>query len=405
MAVLSDSPFADRDAPSPEFIAAMRRQYPVESETDQLLVRKLERRAGPPYTRITKDELKRCLNAMLGEVIKGDFSITDERWFTGGVSKIQLGFTLSYVDAAKGRVTERLVLRMDPSESMNTTSRLREYELLRAFDGTVPVPKVFWVDSEGKWFPEPALIYAFVPGVTKPTTTQTGSISGLGTNFGPEWRERLAPQFMDYLVRIHTFDHSRYQFKSLDRPEAGTTQSALWQVNRARRTWEEDRGEDFPLMEIAGNWLERNLPVTDRVSVVHGDYRSGNFLFDESSGRILAWLDWERGHLGDRHRDLAWSTQHFMGHYGEDGTYYVCGLIPEKEFFARYEDASGLPVDRKKLDFYRVLSCYQIIVSTMATAYRVVRLGKSHQDILLARVRSQVPLAARMMQQILSKLA
>jgi len=85
-------------------------------------------------------------------------------------------------------------------------------------------------------------------------------------------------------------------------------------------------------MEIAANWLERNLPKVDHVSVVHGDYRSGNFLFDERSGQFTAWLDWERGHLGDRHRDLAWSTQPFLGHYSDDGkTYYVCGLIPQDD--------------------------------------------------------------------------
>jgi aminoglycoside phosphotransferase (APT) family kinase protein len=41
---------------------------------------------------------------------------------------------------------------------------------------------------------------------------------------------------------------------------------------------------------------------------VHGDYRSGNFLLDEGSGRITATLDWESGHLGDRHADLAYCT-------------------------------------------------------------------------------------------------
>ena len=306
-----------------------------------------------------------------------------------------MGFTLRWNDPLRGPARDRLVVRMDPSESSNTTSRLREYELLGAFDGVVPVPRVFWLDPDGRWFPEPALLYAFAPGVTKPRTTGTGKVSGLGTVFGPELRKLLAPQFIRHLAAIHTLDISNRTFTSMDRPALGSTQSALWQLNRARRLWEEDRGEDFPLMEVAANWLARNLPTIDRASVVHGDYRSGNFLFDEASGEINAWLDWERGHIGDRHRDLAWTTQSTMGHYSEDGkTYFVCGLVPQDEFYRRYEEASGLSVDPERLVFYQILNCYQIIVSAIATAYRIARLGKSHQDVLLARVKGIAPAVA-----------
>ena len=85
-------------------------------------------------------------------------------------------------------------------------------------------------------------------------------------------------------------------------------------------------------------------------------------------------------------------TQLAMGHYSEDGkTYYVCGLIPADEFYQRYEQASGLKVDPDRLVYYKILNCYQIIGSVVATAYRVARLGKSHQDILLARVKGMAP--------------
>ena len=182
---------------------------------------------------------------------------------------------------------------------------------------------------------------------------------------------------------------------SFDVPRVGTTDSALWELNRARRLWEEDRGEDFPLMEVAANWLARNLPTLDHVSVVHGDYRSGNFLFDEDTGEVTGWLDWERGHLGDRHRDLAWSTQPVCGHYAEDGvTYLVCGLVPLESFYREYERASGLAVDPERLMWYRVLNAYSMVVSVLGSAYRVVRLGKTHQDVLLQRVEGMFPVLA-----------
>lgn len=381
------------DDPPKAFIEEMRRRFPTERETDELLVRKLERRGGPPYTPVSLRELVDGLHALLEERVQGDFEVSNARWFTGGASKIQMGFDLRWEDPVRGPSNDRMMLRMDPAESHNATSRRREFELLQAFDGVIPVPPAYWVDEDARHFPEPVLIYGFIDGVTKPRRTKTGQVSGMGTNFGPELRARLRPQYLEHLAEIHTLEPPA--FASMDVPEIGTTEAALWQLNRARRVWEEDRGEDVLLMEVAASWLERNLPVLDRVSVVHGDYRSGNFLFDEQTARITGWLDWERGHLGDRHRDLAWSTQPILGHYAEDGkTYLVSGLVPLDSFYEDYERVSGLSVDPERVLWYRILNAYAIIASTLGTAYRVVRLGKTHQDVLLARVEGVWPTVA-----------
>lgn len=375
---------AERDAGGAEFVARMRACYPTEREIDAMLTRKMLRRAGPPYRPISLQGLTDCLSALLRDKIGNDFEISDQRWFSGGASKIQMGLTLRWQQPGVGPTTSRLVLRMEPSESLNATSRWREFQILQAFAGVLPVPAVHWVDPDGTWFPEPTLIYAFAEGVAKPSRA-VGKVAGIGTNYGPGLRERLAPQFIDHLARIHTFEHEHLTLDAFDRPSVGTTQSALWQLNRARRIWEEDRGEDLPLMEVAATWLERHLPTLDRVSVVHGDYRNGNFLFDEGDARITAVLDWERGYLGDRHRDLAWTTAHSYGHLAEDGkTFLACGLCPVDELLARYQQQSGLAVDPERLRYYRIFNNYQIVVTALASSYRVVRLGKTHQDVLIA---------------------
>ncbi len=380
----------ERDAPSPEFIQAMRDRFPTEREIDQMLTRRMHRRPGSPFAALSLAQLSQRLREMLSEQLDGAFEISGERWLAGGASKIQMRCTLSHEST-----TTDLVVRMEPSESLNASSRLREFEVLRALEGVIPVPKTYWVDADARWFPEPALVYAMADGVAKPSNATTGAVTGMGTNFGPELRAVLAPQFVEHLARIHTFDHAAAEMSSFDRPEVGTTQSAAWQVNRARRVWEEDRGEDLPILEVAINWLERNLPELDHAGIVHGDYRSGNFLFDERTGRFTAVLDWERGYIGDRHRDLAWSTTRSVGHLAEDGkTFLVCGLLPLEEFYAAYEERSGLSVDRQRLRFYEILNRFQQVETLLATSYRVVRLGKSHQDILVARIEGAAYLIA-----------
>jgi aminoglycoside phosphotransferase (APT) family kinase protein len=392
------------DRPSAAFIAGMERRYPVEAEINKFLVRKMQRRADGPFNRCGLDEIQARLARFLTDTVTADFEISNVRWLNGGASKLQIAFDLAWQDPIRGRSRETLVLRMEPSEALNANSRLREYELLSAFKGVVPVPEVYFLDEDGDWFPEPTLVYSFERGVTKPRATQSGKLAGLGTEFGRALRDKLAPQFVEYLTKIHTFDHIGHKFSSMDRPETDSTQSALWQLNRARRVWEEDSGESIPLMAVASNWLEHHLPTLDAVSVVHGDYRSGNFLFDEESARMTAWLDWERGHLGDRHRDLAWTTQPTFGHFDTDGkTYLVCGLIPIDEFYRQYEALSGLAIDADKVLFYRILNSYQLVVTNLATAYRVARLGKSHQDVLLARLRALAPAHLRNLSALLAE--
>ena len=93
-----------------------------------------------------------------------------------------------------------------------------------------------------------------------------------------------------------------------------------------------------------------------------------------------------------------------MGHVGEDGkTSYVCGLVPLDEFYRRYEDTSGLAVDPERLMYYQILNGYQILVSAVATGYRVARLGKSHQDVMLARVKGIAPSVAHDLTRLLKE--
>ena len=372
-----------RDAPTESFIKQMRERFPTEREFDSMLTRKLQHRNSPRRAATTLKEFSVYLDAFLRAHLDNDFEVSRLRWMTGGGSKIQLAFSLNWNDPEHGRTTTQMVIRMEPQESLNATSRMREFQLIRAFAKTLPVPRIFWVDPDGRWFPEPSLIYAFANGVTKPSAIE-GRVSGVGNDFGPRLRLLLGPQFIEHLAAIHSFDFSASDLSAFDVPKTGSTESALWQLNRARRIWEEDRGEDLPILEIASNWLERNLPTLDRVSVLHGDYRAGNFLFDEASGQVTAWLDWERGYLGDRHRDLAWITMPLFGHYAEDRTtLLVSGLVPLEDFYSKYEAASGLKIDMKRLRYYRILNSYQLIASILGTGYRVARLGRSHQDILL----------------------
>ncbi len=373
----------DKNRPSPEWIEHLRKRYPCEQEIDRVLTRKLERRAGPPYAPVTLDILQAGTEALLRTQLTEPFTITDTRWLSGGASKLQMAFVLHWNQPGVGRVSTPLVLRMEPSEAITETSRLREFQIIKALEGKVPVPPTYWIDAYGEYLPYPAIVYGFAEGGTKPSKSSS-SVSGVGIFMPPEIRETLGQQFVDHLAITHTFDWQQADIGAYDRPAAGT-EALEWALNHWERVWEEDAHEDVPLMRLTMAWLRRNMPPVDHISVIHGDYRLGNFLYTEHDLRISAWLDWELAYLGDRHEDLSWSAKRQFGHLAEDGkTFLVAGFLPIEEYLSRYERASGLKVDPKRMQYYDIFNNYKAIAIVLATGYRAPCNGKTHQDVLVA---------------------
>ena len=373
----------DKNHPSVAWIDHLRKKFPCETMVDRVLTRKLQRRAGPPYTAVPLETLVKGVQALLTAELKDPFELANPRWLIGGASKVHMAFELTWNLAGVGRTTRSMVLRMEPAESTAETSRLREFQLIKAFDGVVPTPEVYWVDEDGKYLPYPALICGLVKGVTKPTDMPPDLAAGLGVNYGTKLRPILGAQFVDCMAKIHTLDWRKADLSTLDAPALGK-QAVEWQLNWWERVYEEDVHEDIPLMRLTMAWLRANMPVADHISVVHGDYRTGNFLYTEHDNKISAILDWELGHLGDRHEDIAYAALPTFGHFAEDGkTFLIGSFLSEKDYYAAYEKASGMTIIPAVINYYNVMSIYKLVAICLATMYRIATCGKTHQDIMV----------------------
>jgi aminoglycoside phosphotransferase (APT) family kinase protein len=205
----------------------------------------------------------------------------------GGASKEQ--FLFDQVDSATG-TTKQLVLRVDPLEGIIETCRTREAQLLGVIGGTVPAPPVAFVDGEGLYMGPPALITNFVRGDTKPRDSAAGP-SGVGIVIGERASAVLMPQYLDNLVAIHGFDFAGADLSTYAAPKLGSDQAALWQLNFWQRVLEEDQIEPSPLLTYAACWLRERAPVCETPVLLHGDYRLGNFMFDEDTLEKPAVLD------------------------------------------------------------------------------------------------------------------
>lgn len=369
-----------------EEIDRIRDRFHVERTIDEVLTSKLRRRRGSDYHPLHVDEIRRRLHAFLADELDADyFLIRDLMRLPGGASKEQFVFSLVR-HGELGERTDRMVLRMNPGESVVETHRLREFQVLRAVRGTIPVPPVYWVDADGSKLGQPGMVCGLVSGVTKSRQVTSGKVSGMGMGFPTDLRRQIFPQFVEHLAAIHRYDWRNHlaELSAFDVPRSGTKDAALWNVEAWRRVWEEDCTNEHPVMTLAYLWLSNNLPDTERISLVHNDYRSGNFLFDEESAQITAILDWELSHLGDFHEDLAWVLfPGFAATDEETGRPLVCGFVERDEFLAYYEKISGIRVDEKRLVYYQILSAYKMAVMAAGTCVRVVADRQSHIDVML----------------------
>jgi len=370
-----------RAAPTPAWIASIRARFPVERSIDEVLTRKLENRTRPAEHGTDVGRLAARLEAYLRRVTgQTDLTFANLKRLTGGASKEQFTFELAWCRDDGRRITRKLILRMDPSESIVETHRLREAQLLRAMGGVVPVPEVLWVDPTPEHLGHPFLIAGFLEGTVQPEGGTKAS--GLGMYFPPALRAGLRDQFVRHLASIHRLDWRRCELSAFDRPTPGTTEGNAWSLATWERIWHEDVLEAHPVMERAAVWLKERMPVVEQPVVVHGDYRSGNFMFTDDL-QINAVLDWELAHLGDHHEDLAYTASDLLGCPDERGQMLVCGLLPREEFFARYRELSGLPVDADRLHYFEVLNYYKMAVIAVATSLRTAHGRRTHLDAMM----------------------
>ena len=291
---------------------------------------------------------------------------------------------------------------MDPRKAITETDREREFVLIKAMQGIVPVPEPVWVDNDAEFFPQPAAIMRVVNGVTKPSDAGV-KVSGLGTWLGPDLRGKLRDQFMDYLVKIHAWDWRAAALSGYEIPEADPRQAARWAYNYWYELWRIDEGENRPIFSLAEQWLADNMPDTAELVMIHGDYRTGNYLFDEDTGQITALLDWELARIGDFHEDLAWVLMQVFGTMDPDGTFRASDLFEREEFITEYERRSGRTVNRRTLHYYDVMSSWKTLIIVAANGLAAARSQHNHQDVLLTFLGTTSPMFAADLVRLLSE--
>ncbi|WP_128089514.1 phosphotransferase family protein [Bradyrhizobium viridifuturi] len=332
---------------------------------------------------VNDDAVRSALARHMSRISGGRTEIISFGRKSSGFSWITYAFVARSADGDR-----KLILRVGPPNGLFAPyTVLPQVYALQALAGTgVPVPALVSFEQDGAEIGFPFFICQHVEG----DVPAPWAASGLD----PQHKRAIARLFVEILASLHRIDAGTTPFASLQQGEERAELRAIggWRASLARPT-----ARYYPLLDWGGRWLHDNCPQPPRRTIVHGDYRIGNFI--EHEGRITAILDWELTHLGDPHEDLAWALMPTFNARSRK----LYGVLERAEVIDLYQGASGIAVSDRSLAFYEAYALYQAAAIQMCAvrAFEVDRFN----DMRLAVMASQMPSIVRAFERALEAAA
>ncbi len=264
----------------------------------------------------------------------------------GGASRETWSVDAAWTDAEGRERAQGFIIRRDPPASLLDSDRRLEFAFYRTFaESNVPVPRAYWLEIDAAALERPFFVMQRIDGCE----------SGFQTLLDPSHAPHLAglgQRMYEILADIAAL------------PVQGTPAADVIAVPAPEECWrreldhweriiDQHEMEAQPIVRAGLRWLRRNPPPPpQRVTAVHGDFRTGNFLY--AGADIRGILDWEMAHFGDPLEDLAWSFMKAW-HWAKDGR--AGGVIARDEAIRIWEARSGLRADPAALHWWDVFSC------------------------------------------------
>lgn len=191
----------------------------------------------------------------------------------------------------------RYVLRRKPLGHLLPSAHVvdREFRVLKALHSSpVPVPRPFLYCADQSVIGSEFYLMEFVDGrgFWDPTLPEVD----------PRTRAAMYDDMNRVLASLHQLDPNAIGLADYGRPGRYFER----QIRRWTEQYRASETEQRTDMERLIDWLPASLPPDDgQVSLVHGDFRLDNMIFDDS-GRVIALLDWELSTLGHPFADVAY---------------------------------------------------------------------------------------------------
>ena len=300
-------------------------------------------------------------------------------WLGANVEGFQGPFELTKFPSGQSNPTYRIraasgdyVMRRKPFGKLLPSAHAvdREYRLLSALHPLgFPVPQALALCDA----PDVIGAIFYVMEMAKGRPYANGALP----DFDPATRRGMYEQLIDTLADLHVIDPEAAGLGDFGKPGNYFER----QVMRWTRQYRDSQTDYLPEMERLIAFLPESLPQQSRTSIVHGDYRIDNVVFD-GDGTLTAVLDWELATLGDPVADFSYLAMQWM--MPADGAAGLAGLdliqlgIPGIDEAAnRYSERSGVPVG-DKLDWYFAYNLFRLAGIVQGIKKRVIDGTASH---------------------------
>lgn len=274
-----------------------------------------------------------------------------------------------------------LCLRRDPGNALlrHLSDLEEQFRVLECLDRTeLATPKAYWFERDENILGAPFLVMEKVTG----SCPNPWGREGRAFYQAAAERGTLPNSFTTTLGTLHTLDWRAAGLDFLGVPAPGTG-FAQREIDKWRNLIESADYAPQPILTDLICWLETNIPPTDRLTLVHGAYRTGNLLIEDD--RVNAVLDWELQVIGDPMYDVAY----VLSDLNREGTSLLSNLVERDEFIRDYEAATGFTIDFETCRYYNALYAMRSVAFWMSAAGLYAN-GRS-DDIRLARTAWSVP--------------
>jgi aminoglycoside phosphotransferase (APT) family kinase protein len=306
----------------------------------------------------------------LAALMGGGVTIADVKLVSGGNARRAWSFDAK---ASDGTVQPCILLAQVAGKHVESDTA-QEYGILRAMTGHgLCAPAALALDADGMVAGGPALVLERIAG-------QASAVDFL--RLDPKSGRVAMETLAKAIAGVHAFD---WAAAGIVIPAKAGTQSLHKKLGEASKHWARlgpglrrddvkivvlneievwesrflaHRLEPLPALAHLFRWLKAHVPSPTRLTLIHGDLRPGNFLFE--GRKINALLDWEMAHIGDPAEDIAWvyrtlwSPEKFMG---------------LDEFAAHH----GMNIPHQHILFYRIFSEVKFATISVSAAASFAR--------------------------------
>ncbi len=256
----------------------------------------------------------------------------------------------------------RFVLRKDaPATIASSRPRAQEFAIMSAaWKSGVRVPEPIALCRDAGVIGAPFAVMGLVEGVgLGPRVAKDLSLGGD--------REALAEDLGRELAKIHAVLRGTSGAPDGDLAFLGTPdpKPATAEI-KALRTTLDGIHAPRPAVEWGLRWAERHAPACAEPTLVHRDFRTGNYMIDAHG--LTAILDWEFSGWGDPMEDIGW----FCAECWRFGRIKLeaGGIASRAAFYRGYEAQSGRRIDAEAVRFWEIMAHLRWAVIALEQGYR-----------------------------------